>query len=179
MEFRFIDPAADFSNGIEVLRIYHQDFFARGEELLALTDEIRAFGMNADRAHACVALHCHFLRANRLHHRDEECALFPLLVHASPFVDGMIERLTLDHEEIEEAWDALAALLARPEQIGDADMLTSRARTFEQSLRLHLEREEADFLGRVETLLTQREQAQAGRTMALLRRRREHSDRDA
>ena len=40
-------------------------------------------------------------KAMPLHHRDEERALFPRIVNRSFLIDGMIERLALDHDEIE------------------------------------------------------------------------------
>lgn len=171
MEFRFDDPARDFSDGLEVLRCYHRAFLKIGEDLLELAREIRREGMNEARANRCVEFHCFYTRANLLHHRDEELALFPALAgQRSPLLDGMVERLALDHEEIEEAWEVLARHLGRPEHLADGARLLSCAREFEVLQREHLEREDSDFLPRVEALLDGGQRAAIGRTMLGLRR---------
>lgn len=170
MEFRFTDPAQDFADGIEVLRRYHEVFLKRGEDLLVLADDLRRDGMSEPRANRCVELHCFYLRANALHHRDEEHALFPLLLNRSALVDGMIERLALDHQEIEEAWEGLAGYLARPEQMTDSAGMMTSAQTFERLQREHLTREDQDFLLHVRTLLDPEQRSRMGSAMAELRK---------
>lgn len=169
MQFRFLEPAQDFSDGLEVLRCYHQVFLDQGLQLLDLTESICRDGMDETRANRCVELHCFYLRANALHHRDEECALFPRLVNQSPLIDGMIERLSLDHEEIEESWDALAEYLSKPEQITDARGLIACARGFEKLQREHLVREDRDFLPQAAMLLDAEQRVLIARTMAYSR----------
>ena len=44
MEFKFTDPATDFSNGLQVLQDYHQDFLNRGTQLVALATKIKQQG---------------------------------------------------------------------------------------------------------------------------------------
>ncbi|MGH8594702.1 MAG: hemerythrin domain-containing protein [Gammaproteobacteria bacterium] len=105
MRFQFVEPAEDFSDGLKVLYSYHEQFLERGRDLLDLVDRIQSDGMTEDHAYQCVHLHCYYQRANPLHHQDEERVLFPLIVQRSFLVDGMIERLALDHQEMEEAWD--------------------------------------------------------------------------
>ncbi|MGR9053249.1 MAG: hemerythrin domain-containing protein, partial [Gammaproteobacteria bacterium] len=119
MEFKFNDPAADFSDGIAVLKTYHADLLERGQFLLALAETLERQGMHEDLANRCIALHCHYHYANRLHHLDEERGLFPLLLDKPRIIDAMIERLMVDHEEIEQAWDALSVMLGAPAGIGD------------------------------------------------------------
>lgn len=169
MKFRFIDPATDFTDGLEVLQVYHDDLLARGRDLLELADSMHNEGMNEATAYQCVEFHNYYTRANRLHHQDEEHALFPAIVNRSFLIDGMIERLTLDHEEIEEAWDDLSHLLATPEKITTAGKLKRLAEEFEKVQREHLVRENEDFLERVATELFSDERAAIGRKMAMLR----------
>lgn len=154
MEIKFIDPVSDFSNGMEVLRCYHDDLLARGKQLLKLVDEIHEHGMNEQLAYRCVEFHSYYTRANSLHHQDEEYVLFPQIVNQSALIDGMLERLTLDHEDIEACWSELANLLCNPENIKNTGELAEVAGEFEKMQREHLQRENEDFLTRVEELLT-------------------------
>ena len=169
MHFRFIDPATDFSDGLRVLHVYHDDFLARGRGLLKLVDTLHKEGMSEATAYQCIEFHNYYTRANKLHHQDEEHALFPALVNRSFLIDGMIERLTLDHEEIEAAWDELSPLLASPERITTAGKLKRLAEEFEKIQCEHLVRENEDFLQRVATELHGDERAEIGRKMAMLR----------
>ena len=65
-------------------------------------------------------------------------------------LDGMIERLTLDHEEIEQWWAELAGFLPTPEKISDTDRPVEVAFQCERLQREHLTRESEHFLPRVE-----------------------------
>ena len=170
MQFRFLEPAQDFSDGLDVLSCYHRVFLDLGGHLLELAESICREGMNEARAHRCVELHCFYLRANALHHRDEEYALFPLLLNRSQLINGMIERLALDHEEIEEVWDTLAGYLSRPEHIEDTRGLLACAQTFEKVQREHLKREDEDFLPQARRVLAAEHRVSMARTMLDMRR---------
>ena len=170
MRFRFLDPVQDFADGLEVLRRYHAVFFELGTELLHLSEGVCRDGMDEARANRCVEMHCFYLRANVLHHRDEEYALFPLLVNRSRLIDGMIERLALDHEEIEEAWNTLGEYLGRPEHVTDTLKLVAHAREFEKLQREHLIREDEDFLPQVNNLLDVEQRIGMAGKMAELRK---------
>lgn len=169
MEFRFTDPAYDFADGIQVLRAYHRDLLIRGQQLLELAEAIDEHGMTEGRANACIEFHCYYTWANKLHHQDEEHGLFPLLVSRSFLIDGMVERLTMDHEEIEESWYELAKLLANPERLRGTAKLLRSAREFEKLQREHLTREDEDFLDVVGSMLNRRQRSDMGRKMAMLR----------
>ncbi len=169
MEFRFTDPVLDFSDGLQVLKSYHQDFLDRGRQLLILAENLVEQGMNETLANRCVEMHCHYFHANRLHHLDEEHGLFPMIVDRSELINGMIERLVLDHEEIEEEWNALGAMLARPGDISDFKRLRELAVSFEKILREHVTREEEDFLPELEKMLSPDQKKMAGEAMANLR----------
>ncbi|MDQ7091470.1 MAG: hemerythrin domain-containing protein [Methylococcales bacterium] len=169
MKFQFTDPATHFSDGLAVIKIYHQTLLEKGEVLLALMDDMKDQTMNKSLANRCIDLHCFYFHANRLHHLDEEEALFPLLKNHSEFYDGMMDLLTQDHEEIEYEWQVLAENLGNPEQISDYSALQKNALEFERKQREHLNREEEDFLPRVADLLSSAEKEQAGKKMAALR----------
>lgn len=169
MEFRFTDPATDFSHGLAVIRCYHDDLLATGEDLLKLAIRVQHRGVDEATAYRCMALFSHYQLTNPLHHRDEENCLFPLLLEHSLLMDAMLERLTLDHEEIETWWDELAKMLAAPEQVKDGDRFMELAYTFERLQREHLVRENQDFLPEVEKLLKPAQIRAVGLKMAALR----------
>ncbi len=172
MQIRFHDPASDFSDGLAVIRAYHDSLLAQGRRLLELVSEIEAHGLDPERANRLAELYAYYQRANALHHQDEERALFPAVVGQDLLIDGMIERLGLDHEEIEEAWRVLEidlkAMLAghpAPPQLGEK---TAR---FEKLQREHLLRENEDFLPRLERVLTAEQRGKMGHSMAAMRRK--------
>jgi len=169
MEFKYTDPVTDFSDGLVALKAYHEDFLTRGEKLLQLAFELEAKGMNEGYANQCMAMFCHYEHANHLHHQDEELALFPLLVGKSALFDGMIERLMLDHEEIEAAWLALAEQLKNPVGITDFGRLKALAFEFEKMQREHLNREDEDFSPQVKAELSDKQRVEVGHKMAELR----------
>ncbi len=169
MEFKYTDPATDFSNGLAVLKSYHEDFLVRGDQLLALVDSIKQQGMNEELANQCMDACCHYSHANHLHHQDEEQGLFPLMLGHSALIDGMIERLMLDHEEIEKAWELLAKKLANPEKTTDFDQLQRLAIDFEKLQRQHLNREDEDFSPKIKATLTDEQLWQLGKKLAELR----------
>jgi hemerythrin-like domain-containing protein len=169
MEFKFTDPATDFSSGLQVITDYHQDFLARGLELVELAKKIQQQGMTEDLANQCMDMYCHYSHATNLHHKDEEECLFPLLVDKSSLVIGMMERLIMDHEEIEESWAALSSRLNNPQQITNFDHLVHLTVEFEKILRDHLTREDEDFSPQIKKLLTTEQLKQAGKKMSELR----------
>ncbi len=169
MEFKFTDPATDFSNGLQVLQDYHQDFLDRGAQLVTLASQIQQQGMNEEVANRCMDMYCHYSHATHLHHKDEEEALFPLLVDQSSLIIGMVERLMMDHEEIEESWNELAKKLSQPETITNYDLLLNQTQSFEKILREHLTREDEDFSPQIKKILTADQLKQAGKKMSELR----------
>ena len=170
MEIRFIDPATDFSNGLEVIRAYHRNLLAKGQELLSLVEDLATGGMTKELAEQCIAIHCHYARTTILHHQDEEKGLFPVIIRKSPLIDGMIERLAIDHGEIEEAWEEVSELLGKPEQLTDVETLKQRVGIFEKLLREHLTREDEDFLPQIELLVDSEQLRKMGGRMAKLRK---------
>lgn len=169
MQFKFTDPCTDFSNGLSVLLTYHTDLIKKGLQLLELAETIRKHGVDQDSAYRAIELHAYYSRANQLHHQDEERAVFPVIVERSDLIDGMMERLLLDHEEIELAWHAVAELLKNPEQITDGNQLMALATKFERMQREHLTRENEDFLPLISTLISTEEDTEMGKKMSAMR----------
>ncbi|MCF6251575.1 MAG: hemerythrin domain-containing protein [Methylococcaceae bacterium] len=169
MEFKFTDPATDFSNGLLVISDYHHDFLARGLQLVELAKEIKKQGMTEQLANQCMEMYCHYSHATHLHHKDEEEVLFPLLVDQSSLIIGMIERLIMDHEEIEESWATLSTRLSQPEKITNFDHFLHITLAFEKILREHLTREDEDFSPQIKKILAAEQIKQAGKKMSELR----------
>lgn len=169
MEFKYEEPINDFSNGLAVLKSYHEAFLKRGVRLLTLIEEIKQSGINETCANQCMEMYWHYQHANHLHHQDEEQALFPALLGTSALIDGMMERLLLDHEEIEKVWTLLEQQLSQPDKITDFAGLLALAKDFEHLQREHLTREDEDFLPKVKAILTTEQTKQIGGKMAELR----------
>lgn len=169
MEFKYIDPATDFSNGLQVITDYHQDFLARGTKLVELAEKIKKQGMTEELAYQCMDMYCHYSHATILHHKDEEEALFPLLSDNSSLIIGMMERLIMDHEEIETSWAALSSRLSHPENITNTDHFLHLTIEFEKILRDHLTREDEDFSPQIKKILSAEQMELAGKKMLELR----------
>jgi hemerythrin-like domain-containing protein len=165
----FIDPALDFSDGLRVLYDYHDDFLLQGQHLLELWGAMCKQGVDEGRAAQSIELTNYYTHATRLHHLDEERCLFPRILNKSFRIDGMIERLALDHEEIEALWAELVHSLQMPGRADPVRCLAS-AQQFEQQLRAHIERENLDFLPEVEKLLSLEQRMEMGRAMEQRRR---------
>jgi len=170
VQIQFIDPAQDFADGLEVIRTYHTSLLQHGQTLLGLVREIEEQGIDAGRANCLTELYAYYQRANRLHHQDEERALFPAVVGKNLLIDSMIERLSLDHEEIEESWRvleiALKEILKRQTIPGH---LHEKAARFEKLQREHLQRENEDFLPQLAVILEERQRQAMGQVMAAMR----------
>lgn len=169
MQFKYSEPATDFSDALLVIKDYHQHFLECGAFLLDLVEQINEKGMNESLALRCITLHCQYFHAHRLHHLDEEQALFPLLEQQSQLFAGMVDLLTEDHEAIEEDWAALSPLLGGPEKIANLDEFKQCSHAFEKRLREHIQREDEDFLPKVVPILSSEQKAQAGALMQFLR----------
>jgi len=169
MEFKFTDPATDFSSGLQVITDYHQDFLARGVQLVELAKQIKRQGMTEQLANQCMNMYCHYSHATHLHHKDEEEALFPILVDQSSLIIGMIERLIMDHEEIEASWTEVSTRLSHPENITNFDHFLHLTIAFEKILREHLTREDEDFSPQIKKILSAEQIKQAGEKMSELR----------
>ncbi|NOQ37104.1 MAG: hypothetical protein GQ569_14630 [Methylococcaceae bacterium] len=155
MEFLFIEPANDFSNGKLVLKAYHEDFKKRGKQLLETVASIQKQGMTAELAQNCVAFYCQYSIANQLHQQDEEMLVFPLAVQTEPELREIIKHLEVEHEEINKLWDALTEQLTEPEEVDDFETLQSLIVEFELKQREHLEREEQMLLPKITALFNE------------------------
>jgi iron-sulfur cluster repair protein YtfE (RIC family) len=165
----FQDPATDFSDGLKVLLAYHERFLLEGRRLMAFAATLAQQCLDEAGAAEALRLTEWYENAMPLHHRDEERALFPLIVNRTFLIDGMIERLALDHDEIEAAWGELVPLLRHPKEIAKPKRLSQIAHPFEKLLREHIVRENEDFFPSLETLLAAEERRDIGQRMAELR----------
>lgn len=129
--------------------------------------------MHAGLAEAAVAearcLSDYYEAALQRHHRDEERALFPVIVNRSFLIDGMVERLALDHDEIEVLWSELGPQLRRAEGVEEPKQLARLAHRYEKLLREHIFRENEDFFPKLMELLNLPELQVLGSSMQRLR----------
>ena len=167
----FQDPATDFSDGLKVLLAHHERFLVEGQRLVAFAATLAQQGLDEAGAAEALRLAEWYENAMPLHHRDEERALFPRIVNRSFLIDGMIERLALDHDEIEASWGELAPLLRHPEQIANPKRLSQVVHPFEKLLREHIVRENEDFFPNLETILASDRRRDIGLDMTRLRGR--------
>ena len=84
----------------------------------------------------------------------------------------MIERLMMDHEEIEASWDLLAEKLNNPQLINDFDQFLQFAMDFEKIQREHLTREDQDFAPRMKEILSDENIQLIGQKMFELRQKK-------
>jgi iron-sulfur cluster repair protein YtfE (RIC family) len=167
----FADPATDFSDGLKVLLAYHERFLVEGQRLVAFAATLTQQGLDEAGAAKALRLAEWYENAMPLHHRDEERALFPRIINRSFLIDGMIERLALDHDEIEALWGDLAPLLRHPEEIANPKRLSQFAHRYEKLLREHIVRENEDFFPKLEAFLASDRRREIGLDMARLRGR--------
>jgi iron-sulfur cluster repair protein YtfE (RIC family) len=167
----FQDPATDFSDGLKVLLAYHERFLVEAQRLVVLAGTLAQQGLDEAGAAEALRLAEWYENAMSLHHRDEERALFPRIVNRSFLIDGMIERLALDHDEIEASWSELTPLLRHSEEIANPKRLSQVAHPFEKLLREHIVRENEDFFPMLEALLASDQRRNIGLDMARLRGR--------
>ncbi len=73
----FIDQATDFTEGLQVLYAYHESFILKGQRLLAMAEAIDQQGVGEETAAEAIRLAAYYEATTRLHHQDEERALFP------------------------------------------------------------------------------------------------------
>jgi len=165
----FIDPATDFTDGLRVLYAYHESFIFQGQRLLAMAEAVSRRGVGEETAAEAVRLAEYYERTTRLHHLDEERALFPFIVNKSFLINGMIERLALDHEEIDEHWARLNEILRAPEKIAEPAQLLDLTARFEKHLKTHIERENLDFFPVLVKMLSPDQLAGIGQRMVRLR----------
>ncbi len=166
----FTDPASDFSDGLKVLSAYHDSLLLQGKRLLEWANTLLREGCGLDRSVEAVRLAGYYCQTTQLHHRDEERCLFPLIINKSFLIDGMIERLALDHEEIEAHWAELADCLQAQQPLSDPLRCVELVQRFEHQLKEHIEREDLDFFPEVERLLSPEQRFKMGGWMARLRR---------
>jgi iron-sulfur cluster repair protein YtfE (RIC family) len=165
----FQDPATDFSDGLKVLLAYHERFLVEGQRLVQFGATLAQQGLDEPGVAEALRLAEYFKNAMPLHHHDEERALFPRIVNRSFLIDGMIERLAMDHDEIEAAWGELAPLLRHPEELANPKHLSQVAHPFEKLLRGHIVRENEDFFPPLKMLLSVDQIRHIGQAMARLR----------
>lgn len=170
MKLQLHEPAPGFHRPIDLLRACHRRITNCLDLLERLPDHIEQHGANADAQSAARRLLAYFEQAAPHHHADEDEDLFPILYtyrdhpEAHPQLAEWIDRLAAEHGPLEAGWDALEPALqtiasGQPSSLAGATQWIERYRS-------HLELEEHAVLPLAEHLLSAKERAQLGRSMA-------------
>lgn len=168
----FTEPTPDFGDAVLVIQAYHQRMLACCEQIRELAMQVELKTTDADSVKTAFAVQVFLVTATELHHRDEELALFPHLCRVSDMMDGMLEKLAEDHDEIEQVWAIIQPKLANLASLSasaDSEEFVNAARRYAQLLQWHIEREDDNFLPEVTMLLTAQERANIAKHMAQLR----------
>ena len=166
----FNEPVADFSDGLGVIRAYHQSILGFCEGLSDLVEQIELGAIQDNFGQLARQIHQNFITANDRHHQDEELALFPCLTQARAApIAPLLEQLEEDHGELELMWAYLAPQLQDTARVRDFALFSKAMQQFVQRLRCHIEHEEEQLLPVVERLLSHEQRRQIGASMADLR----------
>lgn len=163
------EPAPDFSDPLALLAACHQRMLGLCDLLERLPAWINAHGVDDEAVTGARRVRHYFETAARLHHRDEEQDLFPLL-HHDPALARLITELCREHAQLEDMWQPLAERLEQMEQQGSAPTgLEQAIAPFCSAYRRHIERENGELLPRAGTLLSAQQCATLGARMAARR----------
>ena len=77
--------------------------------------------------------------------------------------------LVQEHRELDALWDSIANDLKRPHEVADITAFAGRVHAFCELNRRHIRRENAEFLPRAESSLSQRQLQDIGVAMAARR----------
>jgi len=162
----FTEPAADFSDGLAVIRDYHNHLLRLCDGLADLVEQIELQQPATSFMDRARQLRHDLMIAYALHHRDEEHTLFPCVKFASrqPLRD-ILGQLEADHLEIDLVWDWLAPLLQDAARVEDYAQLSHVLRQFVQLLQRHIDSEEQVLLPEIEQLLTAEQRERIGASM--------------
>lgn len=155
------DNLPGFDNPIGLLRACHDRILQHCELLERLLD-------TPDPAIAQQVVR-YFSTSARLHHRDEEEDVFPLINRQSMKIADLIHQLRRQHEKLDQLWASLApALRTVPKQGFDAEFRAC-VTEFCTLSREHVQRENREFLPLASSSLSSQQLGIIGEKMAARR----------
>ena len=108
----FHNPSASFDEPVSMLLACHGKVRRFCAQLDALPAHVAAHGMDEGACQAVTQIRRYFNQAAPLHHADEECDFFPLLLRYHPEAAADVALLTAEHETLHATWAALDTHLA-------------------------------------------------------------------
>jgi hemerythrin-like domain-containing protein len=162
--------APSFDDPLEMLLACHGRIQAQCATLRKLQQHLPIHGCDAQAQQAAKAILRYFDSAGQHHHQDEEQDLFPqLLATTDSVVHALVQRLLIEHKDMESAWRKLHPLLFLIAE-GKADTLDHSIA--EELIRVydeHIVIENGQLLPLAKTLLIPAQLEIIGRSMAARR----------
>ncbi len=168
-DFGLQTNSADFSEPLAMLSACHQRIRHFCKLLKDAAAVLQQQGAEQEFVDACRRIHHYFSTAGKLHHKDEEKDIFPLVIRTSLKIADLVHQLKQDHQRLDQLWDRLAPLLESPRRIPDPAQFARLADDFATANIAHVDREEQDFLPIIQHLLSSAQLEKIGRSMALRR----------
>lgn len=141
----FPNPAASFDEPVGMLLACHDKVRRFCRQLDILPAHVAAHGMNADTGRAVAQIRRYFNQAAPLHHADEECDFFPLLLRYCPEAAADLAALAAEHAALHTAWAELDAHLADLPEQGPATANAALIARFTTLYARHMALEEPWF----------------------------------
>ena len=158
-----------FDQPLALLRACHTKILAHCDLLEQLVTNLGNADKEQENRGASRQVMNYFSTSARLHHQDEENQLFPLMMRQSLKLADLVHGLKQEHRELDALWESIATALKRPQDITDHAALADRVHAFCELNRLHVRRENMEFLPRAESSLSNRQLQDIGAAMAARR----------
>jgi len=155
-----------FDQPLALLRACHTKILAHCELLEQLIADQGDTGKETEIRSAARQVMTYFSTSARLHHQDEEIDLFPLLTRQSLKLADLVHGLKQEHLELDTLWESIAVDLKRLQDVSDHAALADRVHAFCELNRLHVRRENTEFLPRAESILSSQQLKDIGAAMA-------------
>lgn len=159
------EMAPDFSDPLGLLKACHQRILGFCDMLEKIVDHIAVQDVDDEVKQAAKKIYRYFSTAAILHHQDEEQSLFPMLVGESLKIATIIHELKQDHTTLDDAWQRIEPVLAKPDSIRDIDNFNQHVAIFCSTYRAHIQKEEDDFLSMAQHILSTEQLEQLGKQM--------------
>ncbi|NOY66532.1 MAG: hemerythrin domain-containing protein [Gammaproteobacteria bacterium] len=159
------EAAPDFNDPLGLLKACHQRILGFCDLLEKTVSHIQAKGLDDDAKQAIKKIHYYFSTAAILHHLDEEQDLFPLVIGESLKIATIIHDLKQDHVKLNNAWDDIEPLLAKPASIEGTNNFNDLVDLFCTAYREHVAKENEGFLSMVQHILSTEQLQTLGKKM--------------
>ena len=163
------EPLPGFDQPLALLRACHTKILAHCELLEHLVANLGDTGKETENRSTARQIMTYFSTSARLHHQDEEIDLFPLLTRQSLKLADLVHGLKQEHLELDTLWESIAVDLKRLQDVTDHAALADRVHAFCELSRLHVRRENMEFLPRAESILSSQQLKDLGAAMAARR----------